>query len=340
MKNIFCVLLLLSTLGCRTTNPSGAFDPDKVPAAPDYARMDLWAAHPDKMDPADQTPCPDIKNEQATAPVDVFFLYPTTYTGDKKSQCDWNCALDNADINAKTDKSAILFQASAFNGAGRIFAPRYRQAHYYTFFAGDKQSAQQALDVAYEDAKAAFLYYLKHWNKGRPFILAGHSQGARHAMYLLRDFVENTPLEPQLVAAYIVGWPVDKRFFKQVKACESPDQTGCYCSWRTWERDFGLRVKSGPDPNIVCTNPLSWTTAEGQYVGKSANLGGVVRPFCAVYPQLTDAEVHSGYLLCTKPKFPGSKFVRTHNYHAGDINLYYMNVRENAKRRAAMHLRR
>jgi len=340
MKNLVCALFLLSAIGCRTTNPSVSFDPANVPPVPDYARISLWAAHPDKSDPADRTPCPYIKDEQATAQVDVFFLYPTTYTGDKRSQRDWNCAVENQSINTKTDETSILFQASAFNGAGRIFAPRYRQAHLYTFFAEDKKSAKQALDLAYEDAKAAFQYYLKHWNQGRPFILAGHSQGARHAMYLIRDFVENMPLEQQLVAAYIVGWPVNKQFYQHIHPCQSPDQTGCYCTWRTFERDFGLRKFTVPDSNLVCTNPLNWTTVEGRYVDKSANLGGVVRPFCAVYPNMTDAEVHNGYLLCTKPKFPGSVLIRSSNFHAGDINLYYMNVRDNAKWRVKMYMQR
>lgn len=340
MKKTSLLLLLpiLMAIAChRDVYPTAAFDPAKIPPAPDYARLDNWAAHPDKTDPADQTPCPDIKNEESTSEVDVFFLYPTTYTGAIKTQCNWNCALDDAATNKKTDDGTILFQASIFNGAGRIFAPRYRQAHLNVFFGKDKNSAQQALDLAYEDVKTAFNYYLQHWNKGRPFIIAGHSQGARHAMYLIRDLIENTPLEQQLVAAYIVGWPVKEDFFKQVKPCQSPDETGCFCSWRTFEREFGL--KNLNDKNgVVCTNPLNWATTEGKYAPSTANLGGVVRPYCAVYPQLTDAEVHNGYLLCKKPKFPGSILFRTKNYHPGDFNLYYMNVRENAQARVKAYL--
>ena len=73
-----------------------------------------------------------------------------------------------------------------------------------------------------------------------------------------------------------------------------------------------------------------WTIEEGKYAPKSANLGGVVRPFCAIYPEIVDAEVYKGVLLASRPRFPGSIFFRTKNYHVGDLNLYYMNVRENA----------
>jgi hypothetical protein len=342
MKNTrFCPLLLLLGLltACGSVRPKEPFDAAKIPPAPDYSKLENWAAHPDKTDSADQTPCPNVKNEQNGAAVDVFFLHPTTYTGSLRHQRDWNAAVEDSKTNKKTDESPILFQASIFNGAGRVFAPRYRQAHLTVFYGKDKMSAEKALDLAYADTKAAFEFYLKNWNQGRPFIIASHSQGARHAMFLLRDMVENTPLQDQFVAAYLVGWPVKEEFFKQLKPCETPEQTGCYCTWRTWNRDFALK-KNFPRDGIVCTNPLTWTTAEGQYAPKSQNLGGVVRPFCAIYPQIVDAEVHEGILLSSKPKFPGSFFFRLKNYHIGDLNLYYMNVRENARARAAMFLRR
>jgi hypothetical protein len=88
------------------------------------------------------------------------------------------------------------------------------------------------------------------------------------------------------------------------------------------------------DTTIVCTNPLTWSIKEGVYAPASANKGGVLRPFCAVYPAIADAQVHKGVLLCQKPKFPGSIFLFSKNYHPGDLNLYYVNVRENAQIRA------
>ena len=329
-KILILALAVLSACcsSCGFARPKGPFMASQAPPVPDYAQLDNWAAHPDKKDPADRTPCPNLKDEQANTGVDVFFLHPTTYTGSLREQDHWNAAVSETATNTKTDESTILFQASIFNGAGRVFAPRYRQAHLRAFFDKDTISAEKALDLAYADAKAAFEYYLKHWNNGRPFIIASHSQGARHSLYLLRDMVEGKPLERQLVAAYLVGWPVRKDFFKTLKPCRSPEETDCYCTWRTWERKFGRRKAFEKD--VVCTNPLLWTIEEGKYAPKSANLGGVVRPFCAIYPEIVDAEVYKGVLLASRPRFPGSIFFRTKNYHVGDMNLYYMNVRENA----------
>jgi pimeloyl-ACP methyl ester carboxylesterase len=332
------LLLLLLSGACGSVKPNGPFDAAKAPAKPDYSKMDNWAAHPDKSDPADQTPSPELKNEQATAPVDVFFLYPTTLTGTKPNENTWNGAVEDAALNTKTDASTIQYQASIFNGSGRIFAPRYRQAHLNTFFCKDKKSAGQALDLAYEDIRSAFDYYMKHWNKGRPFILAGHSQGGRHTMTLIHDLIENTSLEKQLVAAYIVGWPVQSNYFKHLQPCKSPAETGCFCTWRTWKRSYGMRRFNRPI-DVVCTNPLTWTTTE-QYAPAEANHGAVIRPFNKIYPHCTDAQVHNGVLLCRKPKFKGSILFTRRNYHVGDMNIFYMNVRENAQQRVKSYLKR
>ncbi|MEZ4942170.1 MAG: DUF3089 domain-containing protein [Saprospiraceae bacterium] len=329
--------LFLLLPACVSVHPTHVFDPGGVPPAPDYSSMDNWAAHPEKADPADRTPCQEVLSRQDEAEIDVFFLHPTTYTGARKGERGWNAAVDDIAVNQKTDSTTILYQASIFNGAGRVFAPRYRQAHLHAFFTKDKKSAAEALDTAYADVCAAFDYYLTHWNQGRPFILAGHSQGARQGMYLVRDRIEGTSLEKQLVAAYLVGWPVKQDFFQKIKPCETPEQTGCFCSWRTYERKYAL--KKAHETDVVCTNPLAWNTREGAYSDKSLNRGAVLRTFCVTYPALCDAEVYKGVLLCSKPKFPGSIFFRRKNYHVGDLNLYYFNVRENAALRAEAFLR-
>lgn len=323
--------------GCGAARPGGPFDPSDVPRVPDYADMDNWAAHPDKSDAADRTPCPEAADWQKTAQADVFFLYPTSYYGSGTRGGNWNAATDNPKVNTRTDSASILYQATIFNGAGRVFAPRYRQAHLHAFFSKDKDSADKALAVAYSDVLAAFDHYLKNWNNGRPFVIVGHSQGSLHAMNLARDRVEGTPLQAKLVVAYLVGWPVKRDFFKSLKPCETPEETGCFCTWRTWERRFGLRKAFERD--VVCTNPLTWNTREGEYAPNSENKGAILRTFCVVYPKICDAEVYKGILLCSKPRFPGSFLFLRKNYHVGDLNLYYYDVRLNVQSRVRAFLK-
>ena len=123
-----------------------------------------WASLPTKNDPADQVPLKsDLKDGQVEAKVDVFFLHPTIFTRQPKNQYEWNADVKDSTMNQSVDNSTILNQASAFNGSGKIYAPRYRQAHYHAFVTADKDDKKKSLDVAYSDVKASFEYYLKNY---------------------------------------------------------------------------------------------------------------------------------------------------------------------------------
>ena len=122
---------------------------------PDYSNLDHWAAHPWKKDPSDSIPAP-LRTEERDTIADVFFIHPTTFTK-KEDFARSNAAIDDPYINAKTDYSTILLQASAFNQYGRVFAPRYRQAHIGNFYSADSVSASRALALAYQDVRNAFI---------------------------------------------------------------------------------------------------------------------------------------------------------------------------------------
>jgi hypothetical protein len=260
--------------------------------------------------------------------IDVFFIHPTTYWGDRDK---WNADINDAGLNRKTDYSSILYQASAFNRHARVFAPRYRQVHLTAFYK-DSQEVAPYFDTAYADLRSAFVYYLKQFNKGRPFIIAGHSQGAMMSEFLLREFVDGKPLQNQLVAAYIIGWPVMPGFFTKLEPCATPIQTGCFCTWRTFRKGYRPSyVKKEKNISFV-TNPLSWTT-DTSYAPAMLNAGSVLKNFNRIIPATTGAAVYNGVLWIDKPKFPGGYFYWTRNYHIGDINLFYMNVRQNIEAR-------
>lgn len=300
---------------------------------PDYSQLDYWAAHPWKWDPSDSIPLP-LRTDQRDSLADVFFLHPTTYTKKRKAP---NAAIDDAFINAKTDYSSILYQASVFNNSARVFAPRYRQAHIKTFFEKDKEKAKTYFDLAYDDLKSAFLYYLQHWNRGRPFIIASHSQGSFLAERLLKEFVEGKPLQRQLVTAYILGWPVPDDYFTTLTLCTDSLQTGCLCGWRTLRNGFIPYYMKEEKGNSGVTNPLTWTTGN-EYAPKELNKGSVLVKFNSIYPHTTGAQAKDGLLFVPKPKFPGSFFYFTRNYHIADINLFYRNIRDNAALRVARFL--
>jgi hypothetical protein len=303
---------------------------EEIPAEPDYSKSRFWAALPNKADSADLTPQENIPDLQQHAEADVFFLHPTTYTN-KKASHGWNASIFDSLLNRKTDRTTIRHQASIFNGAGQVYAPRYRQVHLEAFYTKKKkQEADRGLQLAYEDIRNAFEYYLETYNKGNPIIIAAHSQGTYHAGRLLKEFFDGKHLKEKLIVAYLVGMPVPRDHFETIPLCEYPEQTGCFCSWRSYKKGFYPRRWYSPNAGIGVTNPLSWTT-DTDYVPRSNNLGAVLRHFHkGIIPEFIDAQVHDGMLWTSKPDIPFKIFLRNKNYHIADYNFFYMNVRKNA----------
>jgi hypothetical protein len=322
-------MILLLLIGCTPAYKpfTSNYRTTETGEQPDYRNLYYWAAHPQKKDPSDSVPA-TLQSESRDTVADVFFLHPTTYT---RSREGWNADINKASLNAKTDYTTILFQSTAFNQHARVFAPRYRQAHLSVFYQNDS-ALFSAFDTAYADIRKAFVDYLEHHHHNRPIIIAAHSQGALMAIRLLKEFFDGRPLQQKLVAAYVAGWPVKPSDFNGLTICSTSMQTGCVCSWRTFKQGYWPAYVKREKEKAWVTNPLSWT-ADSAYVSREENKGSVLRDFNAIVPKTTDAQVSGGVLWINRPKFPGSVFYRTRNYHIGDINLYWMNIRMNVEQR-------
>jgi Protein of unknown function (DUF3089). len=329
MKLAIIVTVTLISLSCHNKiyQSTESFYKEQFSNRPDYESLNNWAAHPWKKDPSDSLPKP-LSYQINDSLTDVFFIHPTTYVGIRKG---WNADLEDYSLNLKTDLSTILYQASVFNQHCRIFAPRYRQAHISAFFVNNKKS-EEAFDTAYSDIKSAFEVYLKEYNKGKPFIIAGHSQGAKMAERLIKEFIDGKPLQKKLIVAYIIGWPVPSELFQRLQPCTSPYETGCFCTWRTFQKGYIPSYIEKESPKSYVTNPLSWST-DSSFIDKIDNKGSILKNFDKIYFHLADAQVHDGVLWTNKPHFPGSVFYLSKNYHIADINLYYINLRENIELR-------
>jgi len=303
------------------------------PPVPDYSLTTSWAALPETADLADNVPSQSgLKDCQTEAKADVFFIHPTSYLK-KTEHCEgWNADICDREINEKTDEGSIKNQASIFNCAGRVYAPRYRQAFIYSYYEAGKQNGKQALDLAYQDVKTAFNFYLKNFNNGRPFIIASHSQGTTHAIRLIQEFIDGKPLSEKMIAAYLVGMDVYDTLFTVIKPCQNPDETNCYLTWRTYAVDYYPEGYVMPSRLTVCTNPLTWST-NGEHASSELNKGGVLWKFDDVIENICDAQVQDGVLRIHEPSFRGKTFFNIKNYHIVDYNLFYFNVRENAERR-------
>ncbi|MEO5997635.1 MAG: DUF3089 domain-containing protein [Chitinophagaceae bacterium] len=336
------ILLLLAgnfcfLLGCspKYAQYASHYSFENKSGIPDYSSLNYWAAHPDKKDPSDSVSNSLLKYTIPDTVADVFFLHPTTLTSYEDTS--WNADIDDTSLNTKTDYSSILYQASVFNEC-RVYAPRYRQAHIRAYFSPDTVSNKKAFDLAYEDITNSFQYYLDHYNNGRPIIIASHSQGSTHAQRLLKDFFENKPLKNKLVVAYVIGMYIPNTYFKDLKICSDSLQNGCVAGWRTF--------KNGYEPDFVIkennsgwvTNPLTWATTNA-YASYEINQGGVITNFSKLRKGITDAKIHDGVLWINRPHLPGSFLLRMKNFHVGDINLFYLNIRQNVRQRVNAYVK-
>lgn len=322
------LVLLLGACSKSVLVQKRTFNPAYAPSAPDYSKPEHWASLPDKADAADSVPVKsNLKDLQGNAKADVFFVYPTIFREIHKRQYHWNADIYDAKLNQQIQNSTILNQASVFNGSCRIYAPYYRQAHLAAFHPPFKNEGDKALDFAYQDIKAAFEYYLEHYNQGRPIVIASHSQGSYHTERLLKDYFDGKDLQKQLVAAYIVGRAMKPDAFVNIHPTEQPYEVGVWASWNTFEKNYVPENYERELKGSVSTNPLLWNSSE-EFASRELNHGGVALRF-KYAPHLVDAQNHDGMLWVNKPYFRGRATIRTKNWHRADINFFYMNIREN-----------
>ena len=326
--------------------PSAKFEAQAPVATNAYADQKMWIAHPGRRsDPARWTPPGFMSTAQGDAA--IFYIHPTSFLG----TAHWNARLDDAESNARAELF-LRGQATAFNGAGAIWAPRYRQATFGAFLT-DAAAANQALDLAYGDISAAFDQFVKEAGD-RPIILAGHSQGALHLTRLLRQKIAGTPLAKRIVAAYVVGWPVSRATDLAalgLPECGRADQSGCLLSWQsfaepadpsmildTYDRTTGFNGAPRKGTPMVCTNPLTGT--EDATAPASANLGTLIPSAALDTAQIQPGAVPArcdprGFLLIGDPPAMGNYVLPGNNYHVYDYSLFWANVRADVARRLA-----
>lgn len=292
----------------------------KKEVIPNYENENFWAALPWKPDAADSVPmhCSLPENQQS-AKADVFYIYPTLYLFGNKSNAD----LENEKLNIEIQK-CIKNQASAFNAAGKVYVPYYRQAK----FKLNQSLRQVPFDTAYIDIRNAFITYLKKWNNGRPIILVGHSQGALLGGRLIKEFFDTTKLKSKLVAAYLIGHEFRKDEFANIPFSDKFNQTGCFITYNAYEWGTNASKLKTSILDKACTNPLSWTN-DFDYKPATLNLGGLSTKKFEVIENVCDAWVREGILWINKPK-KNCSVKLGNSYHVSELSLFYMNLRENA----------
>ena len=308
--------------------------------APDYSKPESW-----------------YKVPEITKDVDTFYILATEYMGFKEGDPDY-AEMDNPELVENTPGQYAL-HASAYEESTNVFLPYYRQTSLR--YAGEvwKKTgdiADALLGKPYEDITAALDYYFENYNGGRPFILAGHSQGSAIAKIVLeRYFKEHPEYYKRMVAAYLIGYAVTKDYLEanpHLKFATGESDTGVIVSWNTeGKKNVEANVKTAVlFPNAISINPLNWKL-DDTYAPASENLGslvlnektgtleiGDVGADAQVVPErgvvVTNAKVEP---MPAELAAVASEFFGPDGRHESDYTFYYNNIKANVAKRVAAY---
>lgn len=283
----------------------------------DYSQPQYWASLP----------------KETTKSVDVFYLYPTVTSSDKGVKIS---NIDNPEMISGA-QTMLQNQASVFAESCNIFAPYYRQISLPT----ENIDYQPVIDyISQFDATEALDYYLTHLNQGRPFILAGHSQGSSTLISLLENYMTKHPeARSRMIAAYVIGFSVTNDWLKKtgLHFAEGATDTGVIISWNT-EGKGNLNTSSlVVSPGAVSINPINWKR-DATYAPASENLGSLSNETGEItVPGVADAQVNleRGVVIVTSVKPADYAITNAQElfgpecYHGQDYAFFYNNIRKN-----------
>lgn len=294
----------------------------------DYANNDNWLA----------------KNDTGKD-VDVIYFYPTTFN---KASED---ASDVADINDAGMRAQaqveLKNQTSVFEEDCNIYAPYYRQVSApYSLTLSAQENDDLMRYSASQDPSYALDYYFEHYNNGKPFILAGHSQGSQILTMILSDYMKEHPeYYERMIAAYVIGYSVTEAYLKanpHLKFAECADDTGVIISYNTegpGNKDMHNAVVT---EGAISINPINWKRND-TYAAASENTGSLDATGTLV-TGFADAQIdlERGVVVCRSADpavyaipADAADLFGPESYHGQDYGFYYLNLRENARIRIA-----
>jgi len=306
---------------------------------------------PDYSQKANWYKLPDIVKD-----VDTFYIYATEYI-----QSSYNegapdyAAMDDPEMLVGA-ANEYMAHATTFEDSTNVFMPYYRQSGLR--HAAETPSVDAALmGIPYDDITAALDYYFENCNGGRPFILAGHSQGSAMAKLLLKKyFVEHSDYYQRMVAAYLIGFSVTKEDLAEnphLKFAAGESDTGVIVSWNT-ENPENVEKNAHNVvvlPNAISINPLNWKLDE-TYAPVSENLGSLRANEVTGEPEIgdrgADAQVNlaRGVVVTHGKRDPmEGEFAKVlmevfgpGSCHGNDYTFYYNNIKDNVAKRVKTYL--
>ncbi len=299
----------------------------------DYASADSWMLAP-------VSPSKDV---------DVFYIYPTAFNRADASAPVVAAATDEG--MREGAQAAYARQASAFARDANVYAPYYRQLDaVWALGLSPAQHREAIAGAPTKDVTAAFEYYLDHWNQGRPFVIAGHSQGSDVATHLIAGYLRAHPdVQKRMVVAYVIGYSVTQDWLDanpQVTFATGATDTGVIVSYNT-EATSVEGTNPVVLPGALAINPITWTR-EGSTATPAQSLGSWMPDASGAWVRtehFADATVDAakGVVIAAVPDVthwsPGGPNAWPKGvYHTFDYPFYYFDLQANLVARTAAYL--
>ena len=302
---IFLCLLIILGLSCADSHHDSTRN--FIPKQPDYADTTLWYV------------------ERLEAGTDVFYITPTCIFDWKDSATALPCY--HYDVYGEVMKEnfnySLQLAQDIFGKECNFYAPYYRQISLESWLL-DEEVIEERFEPAMEDVERAFQYYLKHENQGRPFVLAGYSQGAKAVVELLKRMSDKA--FSQVKAAYVIGYRITAEDLKHkhIRPAQGETDQGvviCYNSVKTPQDIW----KAVADRNCACINPVNWRTDAAP-----AQLNDSISVEIDTQHQVLLVKGYDGGGI-EIPLLKGH--VSEGNYHLSELTLFQQQLQENVLKR-------
>ena len=295
--------------GCNEVNAVQTVEQSHVPRPVDYSDATMW--HVELNDRGDGA--------------DVFYI-PSTWEFDWTTTDGRICHYADPSISKHHDDVEIEMKGVAdyMADGNNFYSPHYRHITLDSWATLNEDTISRRYnDVSFVDIRNAFNHYLNENNHGRPFILAGFSQGGKSVVKLLK--VLTPEQREKLVAAYVLGYkvtPDDVAVAPWIKPAQGADNTSvtiCYNS--VSDVKYVKSVVSAP--NVMCINPVNWRTD-----ATPATLNDTITVTLSPEYKVLVLEGYDGSRL---PNI--FDILNTGDYHGAEPWLYSECLRENIHRR-------
>lgn len=191
---------------------------------------------------------------------DVLYLVSTEVLSarDRNGDVCWQSCLTVDDMAAIKGEIEWV-EENMFSDGFNLIAPYYHQMTFDALTGEGCVNKEEVYRNVASEVCEAFDYYMSHSNGGRPFVIAGFSQGAMLVLDLLRHMTDEQ--YSRMVACYMLGYRLSEADLAHphIKAASDEGGTGVVISFNSTQTREAIWPLVSENA-VTCINPLTWRT--------------------------------------------------------------------------------